>query len=506
MKIFSAAQIKLWDEYTMQHEPVSSLDLMERAATKCADWTTQHTDRNKKIIIYCGPGNNGGDGLAIARILLLRGRKVQMYFAGGSQSADFKANFERLLQHNILPVLLSSPDLFPEHRDGDIIIDALFGYGLNRPLSGIAEVLVQHINQSKATVISIDFPSGLFADKSSKGNTIVQAAHTLTFQAMKLAFLLPENAPYTGEITVSDIGLNADFYNTTDAVFEIVSHATIHAYYSPRKKFSHKGTYGNAALIAGSYGMMGAAVLGAQSCMRSGAGKLICYIPKCGYAVMQSTVPEAMCVTDENDTHHTSLQLKGKYDAYAIGPGIGQSEETVAVLETLLRQKPARLIIDADGLNILAAHPELLNMLPANTILTPHPKEFEKLFGKVENDFDRLQLALEKAKTLHVYIVLKGYYSFIATPSGKGYFNSTGNPGMATAGSGDVLTGILLGLYAQSDDAQKVVLTGVFLHGLAGDMAAAEKTEEAMIAGDIADYLPAAWEILKNPEYFQQMD
>ncbi|MCC6290321.1 MAG: NAD(P)H-hydrate dehydratase [Chitinophagaceae bacterium] len=503
MKIFSAAQIKLCYEYTIQHETISSLNRMERAAIQCADWINQHTAFYKKIIIYCGPGNNGGDGLAIARILFLQGRTVEVFYVdSASQSEDFKANVERLSQHNISPVLLSSPDLFPAHNDDDIIIDALFGYGLNRPLSGIAEVLVQHINQSKSTIISIDIPSGLFADKNSKGNTIVQATYTLTFQCMKLAFLLPENTPFVGEVTVLDIGLHPDFYNNTDAAFEITSHKIIHGYYSPRKKFSHKGTYGNAALIAGSYGMMGAAVLGAQSCMRSGAGKLTCYIPKCGYSVLQSTVPEAMCVTDENETHHTNLQLKGKYDAYAIGPGIGQNEATVAVIETLLQQKPARLVIDADALNILAAYPALLNLLPANTILTPHLKEFEHLFGKSENDFQRLQLALEKAGSLNIYIVLKGYYSFIATPSGKGYFNSTGNPGMATAGSGDVLTGILLGLYAQSDDAKKVVLTGIFLHGLAGDLAAAEKTEEAMIAGDIANYLPAAWEILKNPDYF----
>ncbi len=490
----------------MLHEPVSSLNLMERAATTCADWISQHTDVNKKIIIYCGPGNNGGDGLVIARILLQQGRNLQVYFLEGMQSEDFKANFERLLQQDITPQILSATDLFPEHNDGEIILDALFGYGLNRPLSGIADALVQHINRTQSTIISIDIPSGLFADKSSKDNTIVQAAHILTFQAMKLAFLLPENAVYIGEVTVLDIGLHTDFYNNTDAAFEIVTHSTIHSWYTARKKFSHKGSYGSAALVAGSYGMMGAAVLGAQACMRSGAGKLTCYIPKCGYTVIQSVAPEAMCVTDENETHHTNLQLKGKYDAYAIGPGIGQSRETATVVEALLQQKPERLVMDADALNILAAHPHLLQLLPANAILTPHPKEFEKLFGKTDNEFNRLQLALAKAKSLNVYIVLKGYYTFIATPAGKGYFNATGNPGMATAGSGDVLTGILLGLYAQNHDAQKVVLTGVFLHGLAGDLAAAEKTEEALIAGDIASHLSAGWQILKNPDYFQQMD
>lgn len=499
MKIFSAEQIKQWDAYTMQHEPVSSAALMERAAGKCAEWILQNVDLHKKIIVYCGTGNNGGDGLVIARLLLQKGWDIQVYFLDGLQSADFKTNFELLSQQHISPVLLSSPELFAPHKEGDIIVDALFGYGLNRPLSGITEDLVQHINRSKAKVISIDIPTGLFADKSSNGNTIVQAAHTLTFQAMKLAFLLPENAQYVGDVTVLDIGLHSDFYNNTDAWFEMVAHSKIHTYYSPRKKFSHKGTYGSTALIAGSYGMMGAAVLSAKACMRSGVGKLTCYVPKCGYTIIQSTVPEAMCVTDENETHHTRLVLKGNYDAYAIGPGMGDNEETIGVLEQLLQQKPGRLIIDADGLNILAANQHLLNLLPANTMLTPHPKEFEKLFGKTDNEFDRLQLALKKAHKLNIYIVLKGYYTFIATPHNKGYFNATGNPGMATAGSGDTLTGILLGLYVQNADAEKVVLTGVYLHGLAGDMAAAEKTEEALIAGDISDYLPKAWQIIKNP-------
>lgn len=482
----------------MQHEPVSSVDLMERAALQCADWIIANNDPAKRIFIYCGPGNNGGDGLVIARSLLQQGRDTEVYYLDQlPQSKDFAINFQRLINVGKTPLPISLDTQLP--GKDDMVIDALFGYGLNRPLTGMAETLVGQLNQSKATIISIDMPSGLFADRSSKGNTVINAAHTLTFQCMKLAFFLPENADFVGDVTVMDIGLHPDFYHNTDSAFELVTHQKIHDWYSPRKKFSHKGTYGNAALIAGSYGMMGAAVLGAQACMRSGAGKLTCYIPGCGYTIIQSTVPEAMCVTGDNETHHTRLQLKGKYDAYAIGPGIGQSEETVAVVEALLQQNPARLIIDADALNILAAHPHLLHLLPANTILTPHPKEFEKLFGKTGNEFDRLQLALAKAKALNIFIVLKGYYSFIAAPSGKGYFNGTGNPGMATAGSGDVLTGILLGLYAQSGEAEKVVLTGVFLHGIAGDMAASAKTEEALIAGDIADHLPKGWEIIKNP-------
>lgn len=498
MKIFSAAQIKQWDEYTMLHEPVSSVDLMERAALQCADWIIANTDPAKRIFIYCGPGNNGGDGLVIARSLLQQGRKTEVYYLDNlPQSKDFAINFQRLIDAGKKPLPMSLETELPGNND--IVIDALFGYGLNRPLTGMAATLVRQLSRSKATIISIDMPSGLFADASSKGNTVVNAAHTLTFQCMKLAFFLPENADFVGDVTVMDIGLHPDFYHNTDSAFELVTHQKIHDWYLPRKRFSHKGTYGSAALIAGSYGMMGAAVLGARACMRSGAGKLTCYVPRCGYYIIQTTVPEAMCVTDENETHHTHLTLKNKYDAYAIGPGLGQSEETAKVITQLLNERPLRLVIDADGLNILASQQELLGLLTPKTILTPHPKEFEKLFGAAGNEFDRLQLALDKAKILNIYIVLKGNYSFIATPQGKGYFNSTGNPGMATAGSGDALTGILLGLYAQSDDTEKVVLTGVYLHGLAGDKAAEGQTEEALIAGDIANYLPQAWQTIKNP-------
>lgn len=498
MKIFSAAQIKLWDDYTIQHEPVSSLALMERAAAKCTEWILANTSAEKKFVIYCGPGNNGGDGLVIARLLMVHARKVKVYYVDQpSQSNDFTANFKRLVEAGISPQVLSSSTPLPVKDD--VIIDALFGYGLNRPLSGLVETFVNNLNQSKATIIAIDMPSGLFADKSSKGNTVIAATYTLSFQCMKLAFVLPENAGWVGDVQVLDIGLDMAFYDATETVFELVTHQKIHSWYQPRKNFSHKGTYGNAALIAGSYGMMGAAVLGAKSCMRSGVGKLTCYVPGCGYTIIQTTVPEAMCVTDENETHHTNLALKGNYDAYAIGPGMGQEEGSAKVLEQLLKQKPAKLIIDADGLNMLAANPHFMDLLTANTIITPHPKEFQKLFGSTVNDFDRLKLALDKAKQLGIYILVKGYYSFIATPNGKGYFNTTGNPGMATAGSGDVLTGILLGLYAQTDDAEKVILTGVYLHGLAGDKAAAAKTEEALVAEDIADYLPKGWQSIKNP-------
>lgn len=504
MKIFSAAQIKAWDAYTMEHEPIASIDLMERAAQGCTEWIVRNMERNKQIYIFCGVGNNGGDGLAIARLLTAQQRRISVYIneTGVHRSADNSLNLLRLQQLKPEIVHINDERDFPLIGENSIIIDALFGYGLNRPPEGLNAALINYLNASGNTIVAIDMPSGLFADKSSKGNTVIKADYTLSFQVMKLAFLLPENALYAGNVQIIDIGLSRNFYETTDSNFEIISHQLVHSFYTPRQRFSHKGNYGNAALIGGSYGMMGAIVLGARSCLRSGAGKLTCYIPSCGYTVVQTAVPEAMCVAEHDEQHLASLHLQAQYDAIAIGPGMGQQPESLSVLKQILTWKPRRLIIDADGLNLLSSEPDLYKSLPANTILTPHPKEFERLFGSCPDQFSRLQLALEKAQLFNIYIVIKGSYSFIATPAGKGYFNPTGNPGMATAGSGDVLTGILLGLYAQSGETENVVLTGVYLHGLAGDKAAAIQTEEAMISGDITNSLPEAFMAIKNPDYF----
>lgn len=500
MKIFSAVQIKEWDRYTIEHEPIASVDLMERASLHCSKWIVQNTAPGNKYLIFCGPGNNGGDGLAIARQLIEQGRNVHVFTTASPEntSEDFKANLQRLQLLNQAITMLDDESKFPLISTRDIVVDALFGYGLNRKLEYIPAKLVQHINSSGAAVIAIDIPSGLFADSSSIGNIIIEATFTLTFQVFKLAFLLPENALHTGEIKVIDIGLSGKYYDNTPADFEITEPALIHSFLKPRNRFSHKGTYGHAVLIAGSYGMMGAAVLSARACLRSGAGKLTLYIPQCGYSILQTTVPEAMCIVDSNETHHTALTLKSSFNVYGIGPGLGEYKEGVNILETLLEKSPTRLIIDADALNILSQNKTLYVKIPPQTILTPHPKEFERLFGSSSNNFDRLQLALQKAKEMQVYIVIKGNYSFIATPSGKGYFNPTGNPGMATAGSGDVLTGILSGLYAQYSDAEHVVLSGVYLHGLAGDIAARQKTEEAMIAGDIVECIPNAFAEIKQ--------
>lgn len=492
MKIFSAAQIRDWDQFTIQQEPVASIDLMERAAAKCAAWIDRNITAGKEISIFCGPGNNGGDGLVTARLLMKEKRKLRLYILESNQySRDFSINLERLATVSLEAHYLRTPADFPEVDSGHVIIDALYGSGLNRPLDGIAAQLVAHLNQSGSTILSIDIASGLFADKSSRGNPVIRPAHTLTFQAYKLAFLLPENEDYTGELTVLDIGLHPDYDHATATTCELVTPATARSLYRPRKPFAHKGNYGSLLLIAGSHGMMGAAVLAAKACLRSGAGKLTCYIPGCGYPILQSTVPEAMCLTDKGETYITATGAPQGFDAVAMGPGLGRQPDSLPMLQSLFEQQTP-LVLDADALNLLATQPQLYTKIPRNTILTPHPKEFERLFGKTGDEFERLQLAMEKAQELGIYIVLKGKYSFIATPGGRGYFNSTGNPGMATGGSGDVLTGILLGMLGQYPTRDAVVL-GVYLHGLAGDLAAMHQTQEAMTAGDITDFLPDAF-------------
>ncbi len=499
MKVFSAAQIKQWDAFTIAHEPVAAIELMERAAAKVVDWVVQQYDTQKHFQIFCGKGNNGGDGVAIARMLLTKKYSVTVYILefGNIGTPDFQTNLARLKEGGNDIHFIQSADFFPAIKKTDIIIDALFGTGLNKPLEGISAALVNHINRF-SNIISIDLPSGLSADGSSKGNAAIKATHTLSFQHYKLAFLLPENDGYCGNVHVLDIGLSKVFENDTAASFEITDAPFLRSIYKPRNKFWHKGNFGHAALLCGSYGMMGAAVLSATACLRSGAGKLSCYIPKAGYEIVQTSIPEAMCIVAGEEYILTAGGIE-KFDAIGIGPGIGTTPTHARLLKEVFIKFNKGLLIDADALNTIANNKELLQLIPAGSVLTPHPKEFERLFGKSVNDVERLLLALEKAKALDLYIIIKGHYSFIATPEGKGFFNATGNAGMATAGSGDVLSGIITGLLAQGYSSLASCLLGTYLHGFAGDLAAAALSEEALIAGDISNHLGEAFKILQQP-------
>ncbi len=497
MKILSATELRRWDQYTILHEPVASIDLMEKAAAQCAEWLERNGYAEEHFVIFCGKGNNGGDGLAIARLLAVKKYQVTVFILefGHKGTEDFQTNLARLHQYPEVKIsFVQSEENFHVFAKEDIILDALFGSGLNRGLEGVTALLVDHINSSGCEVISVDIPSGLFVDRSSKGNTIIKAAHTIGFQSYKPAFLFAENAEYIGEVHILEIGLHQDFYNSLSSQFEMVDDAIIHSIYKPRSRFSHKGNFGHSLIVAGSHGKIGAAVLAAKACVRSGTGLLTCHIPKCGYEILQTAVPEAMVVTDADSSFNTKIENDlTKYEAIGIGPGIGSASETKMLMREIFDAYRSPVVLDADALNILSTQKDLLKLIPAGSILTPHPREFERLFGESANDFDRIQLASQKAKELNSIIVLKGHHTFISTADARGFFNSTGNAGMAKGGSGDVLTGILTALLAQGYSSVEAAILGVYVHGLAGDFAAKEFSMESMLAGDIIHHIGSAF-------------
>lgn len=497
MKILTAEEIRAWDQFTIEQEPVLSIDLMERASAQCVDWLLNKFPAAGSFAIFCGKGNNGGDGLAIARMLLEKQYNVSVHILefGHLGTTDFQTNLARLHQLSFSEIyFIQSAGNFHSLPHDTIVIDALFGSGLNRQLEGVTAELVEHLNRSGNSIVSIDIASGLFVDRSSKGNTAVEADYTLSFQCYKPAFLFAENENWLGEIHILDIGLHPGFLSTIETNFELTDFELIRSIYKPRKEFGHKGSFGHALMIAGSYGKMGAALLAAKACLRSGAGLVTCHVPQCGYEIMQTAFPEAMLSVDCHHSVVTTIPADlDKYKSIGAGPGLDTTAETKIALQNLLQSFRRPLVLDADALNIMASDNTLLSQLPANAILTPHPKEFERLFGTSDNDFERVLLCLEKAKQLNVVILLKGHHSFIATPEGKGYFNSTGNAGMATGGSGDVLTGLLTGLLAQGYSPADAALLGVYLHGLAGDIAAKQHSKEALIASDIIDHIGDAF-------------
>lgn len=492
IKIFSAKQIREWDRYTIQHEPITSIKLMERASREFVLCFSAQFDASHTIGVVCGTGNNGGDGLHIACLLKEWNYSVKVWIVRDSmkESEDFKTSMNEFKGKMKLSEISSLPDekIFD---DCNVLIDALFGSGLSRPAEGIYSDVIRTINNSDATRVAVDVPSGLMTDQPSSGE-IVKADYTYTFQIPKLSFLFPQHAAYVGEWRVIDIGLNKTFAKETITSHFYLTKRGAKKLLRQRFKFSNKGDHGKALLIAGSYGKMGACVLSAKSALRAGVGLLTVHIPKSGYEIIQTAVPEAMVSVDAQEHHFSSVPSMDNYTVIGVGPGIGKEKETIGALKKLLAcGKP--MVIDADALNIISENRELLHLIPAGSILTPHPKEFERLVGKWTNDFDRLNKQQQLAKEIKSVVVLKGANTSIATGDGKVFFNSTGNPGMATGGTGDVLTGILTGLLAQKYAAEEVAILGVYLHGLSGDLAANEKSIYSLIASDLIDFLPAAF-------------
>lgn len=500
MKIFTSAQIHELDKYTIQHEPIKSIDLMERASKAIAEAIMRRWTNQTPIVTFAGPGNNGGDALAVSRMLATQGYNVRVYLFNitGRLSDDCAANRQRVRECKRIKEFMEVTTKFdpPALEAGDLVIDGLFGSGINKPLAGGFAALVKYINQCPARVVSIDMPSGLMTEDNSYNvrANIIRADLTLTLHGKKLSMFLADCQEFLGEIQVLDIRLSDEYVQKTDAAYSLLEESDIRPRILHRDDFAHKGSMGNALLIAGSYGMSGAAILASRACLRSGAGKVTVHTPRKNYGIMQVSVPEAVLQMDHEETYFSESVDTDDFDALGIGPGLGQQENTAIALITQLKRTQCPIIADADALNILANHRAWIPQLPKGIILTPHPKEFDRLSSVASNgSYERLQRAKDLAQNIHCYIILKGHYSALCLPDGHVVFNPTGNSGMATAGSGDVLTGIITGLLARGYQRRNACEVGIYLHGLAGDIAAKELGKESLVAGDIIRYLPKAF-------------
>ena len=505
MKIFTSAQIHELDHYTMEHEPIRSIDLMERAAKALTRAITDSWANTTPVVVFAGPGNNGGDALAVARMLAEQNFKVSVYLfnINGKLSEDCAKNQQRILDSRKIKDFFEVRDEFdpPVLEKNMLIIDGLFGSGLNKPLSGGFASLVKYINQSPSYIISIDIPSGLMTEDNTYNvrANIIKADTTLTLQQKKLSFLFPENQQFIGRLKVLDIRLSEEGIRKIEALYTVTDENDIRSKLRQRNEFVHKGNMGTALIIAGSYGMAGAAVLATKACLRSGVGKVIVHTPRRNNDILQISVPEAVMSIDHDEKYFSETIDAEDIDAVCMGPGLRQQENTAIAMISQVRRSQCPIVLDADALNILSNHRAWLQQLPKNIIMTPHPKEFDRLNGaSCADSFERLSRARDLAEHLNAYIILKGHYSALCMPNGHVVFNSTGNAGMATAGSGDVLSGITTGLLARGYQHGDACIMGMYLHGLAGDLAAKELGMESMVASDIIRYLPKAFQRIND--------
>ncbi|WP_336718030.1 NAD(P)H-hydrate dehydratase [Chryseobacterium mucoviscidosis] len=487
MKIFTAEQIRNGDEYTIKNEPVSSGQLMERAAQSCVDWIFENCKNHRNFAVFCGKGNNGGDGFAIARMLHLKGFDVDVFTNTKAKfSSDAGNNFRELKEFS--GVFIREFKEAKEYRfdNRTVIIDALFGTGLSKNIEGEFEELIDFLNEKNNLKISIDVPSGLFADAVFTENaTIFKADYTLSFQFWKKTFLHPETGKYVGKVKVLDINISEDYITETKTEDFVINEEIIKDIFRPRNEFSHKGTYGKVIIAGGSYGKIGAVVLSAKSALKSGAGLTFTLAPKCGYEILQTSNPEAMFIEGGHDfIDHFEADEKA---VYGIGPGLGTNEETAKSFLNFLKNYSQPLILDADALNIISQDQKNLKIIPKNSIITPHPKEFERLFGTTENSFERVKLAKSKAKELGIYIVLKDHHTQVITPEGEVFYNITGNSGLAKGGSGDILTGIITSFLAQHYSEKEAAILGVWFHGRAAEFASEKYSKESVLPTNIID-------------------
>ncbi|QIL42624.1 NAD(P)H-hydrate dehydratase [Pedobacter sp. HDW13] len=463
------------DQFTIANKPIASIDLMEKAARAFVQcFIRDEFDASKSIAIFCGKGNNGGDGLAIAHLLLVNGYdnvKVYVVNFSAKQTDDFAINLQRLDESRCKKAIINQPgDL--KHIKPDLIIDAILGSGLNKPLTGDYAELAHAINKLNKKVYAVDVPTGFFAeDRLTDSYNGIKAYKTICFQRPKINFFFPESALATEKYEVADIELDEDFIRHQDTEFYLTEEKDIQKILKKRKLFSHKGTYGHALIIAGNTNTMGAALLASMACLHSGAGLTTTCVPESGLTALNTTLPEIMALPR---VEYMRIEHLAKYQTIAIGPGLGVDAENERLLESLIMAN-RELIIDADALNILAERPDLTKKLAKNSILTPHVKEFDRLFGEHNTWWDRVQTAREQARLLQIVIILKNQYTFVCLPTGKVHINPTGNPAMAQGGMGDVLTGIISALVAQKYTAADAAIAGCYIHGQTGDDLAKEQ-------------------------------
>lgn len=503
IKIPSVSQIRELDALTIQDENISSLDLMERAAGAVANAIMQHWPANVPVVVFAGPGNNGGDALAVARILANNNYDVEAFLfnINSHLSADCAENRDRLKNIDRVRFSEVSNRFEPPHLTASkLVVDGLFGTGLKEPLTGGFASLVKLVNESPATVVSIDVPSGQLLEPSIETDycPIVKARYTYTFQLPKMLMLLDDMAEYWGKTEILNIGLSAQRMEEMQVQSFLTEQSDVCKLLVPRASFGNKGTFGHALIVAGKYGMAGAAVLAAKACLRSGVGKCTIHTPQMNNSILQVAVPEAILSHDVSDTIFTTPLSSSPFDAICVGPGLGTDQLTaVALLEQITRSnKP--VVIDADALNVLSEHPGWINQVPQNSILTPHPLELSRIIHRRVNHLGAVAAARNLAIDRGIYVILKGHHTAVCTPDGHTYFNTTGNSGLATAGSGDVLSGVITSLLAQHYAPLAASLLGVYIHGLAGDLAADALSEDGVIASDVIAYLPMAFKKVRQ--------
>jgi ADP-dependent NAD(P)H-hydrate dehydratase / NAD(P)H-hydrate epimerase len=503
VKIFTNDQIRTLDQFTIENEPILSIDLMERAAESIKRWVEKNLKPEYNYYIFCGTGNNGGDGLALARLLFKDGFNVNTFIMKikGDLSLDCATNEKNLWEAGAEITYLHTKEDFSKInlKMPSVIIEALFGTGLNRAITGLGKDLIEFLNNTSVPIISIDLPSGMSGDGPNFDNTIIESDFVLSFQAPKLSFLLPENENYIENWTILDIGLSPQKVEELPVEYHFLMQTEVAQLISFPSKFSHKGNNGHGLLIAGSKGMTGASILSAKAALKAGIGKLTVATVERNYTALQTAVPEAMCLV-QGEMYVNRLPEIENFDFQALGPGVGMTKETEKLVYDLIKKATNPLVLDADALNILAQNKAWIPKIPKHSILTPHLGEFERLVGESKDSFQRIKKLKQFATENDLIVILKGAHTAIALPNGMVYFNSSGNPGMATAGCGDVLTGVLLALLCQGYNVIEASLIGVYIHGKAGDLALENESFESLIASDVILNLGKAFNLVKGIE------